>query len=352
MYLIAIDLEYRVIIGISAMVILFTSFIISFVISHRKKLQYHKDLHVLHDEQQRMLTEQNELLEKGVQQRTAELSKQKEELEKTISHLKLTQSQLVQAEKMASLGQLTAGIAHEIQNPLNFVNNFSEVSTELLDEIEEALKKDDKEEAITIATGLKDNLKKIAHHGKRAEVIVKGMLQHTQTSTGKKEAIRINALASEYLRLTYNGVLLKDKTFAAVIETDCDESIAEVEGVPQDIGTVLLNLFNNAFYAVNEKKKQLNGNFQPTVTLTTRSNKSAAPGERETIAIIVRDNGFGISSKIVHKIFQPFFTTKPAGKGTGLGLSLSYDIIKAHGGELSVETKEGEYSSFEILLPV
>ncbi|MCW3079066.1 ATP-binding protein [Segetibacter sp.] len=352
MYLIAIDLEYRVIIGISGMVILFASFIISFVISQRKKLQYHKDLHVLHDEQQRMLTEQNELLEKGVQQRTAELSKQKEELEKTISHLKLTQAQLVQAEKMASLGQLTAGIAHEIQNPLNFVNNFSEVSTELLDEMEEALKKDHKEEAITIATDLKDNLRKITHHGKRAEGIVKGMLRHTQTSAGKKELIRINALASEYLKITHYGVSLKDKTFTAVIETDFDESIGKIEVVPQDIGSVLLNLFNNAFYAVNEKKRQLNGSFQPTVTLTTRLNKSPATGEGETVAIIVRDNGFGISSKVVNKIFQPFFTTKPAGQGTGLGLSLSYDIIKAHGGELNVETKEGEYSSFEIILPI
>ncbi|GEO11414.1 sensor histidine kinase [Segetibacter aerophilus] len=352
MYLLAIDLEYRVIIGISAMVILFTSFIISFVISHRKKLQYHKDLHILHQEQQRMLTEQNELLEKGVQQRTAELSKQKEELEKTISHLKLTQAQLIQVEKMASLGQLTAGIAHEIQNPLNFVNNFSEVSTELVEEMEEALKKDSKEEAVTIATDLKENLRKIAHHGKRADVIVKGMLQHTQISTGKKELVRINELANEYLRITYNGFSLKDKSFYAVIETDFDERIGKVEVVPQDIGRVLLNLFNNAFYAVIEKKRQLNGSFEPIVAVKTKMGKSGSTDKAETISIIVRDNGCGISSKLVHKIFQPFFTTKPTGQGTGLGLSISYDIVKAHGGELIVETEEGKYSSFEILLPL
>jgi two-component system NtrC family sensor kinase len=253
---------------------------------------------------------------------------------------------------MASLGQLTAGIAHEIQNPLNFVNNFSEVSSELVDEMEEALKRNDKEEAMTIATDLKDNLRKITHHGKRADVIVKGMLQHTQTSTGQKELIGINALASEYLRITYHGFSLNDKTFNPVIETHFDESIGKVEVVPQDIGRVLLNLLNNAFYAISQKKKQLNGSFQPTVTVTTSMGRSSAMDDAKTVAITIRDNGFGISSKVVHKIFQPFFTTKPTGQGTGLGLSLSYDIIKAHGGELNVETEEGEYSSFQIVLPL
>jgi signal transduction histidine kinase len=218
--------------------------------------------------------------------------------------------------------------------------------------MEEALKKDSKEEAIIIATDLKENLKKIAHHGRRADIIVKGMLQHTQISTGKKELVRINALASEYLRITYSGFSLKDKAFNAVIETDFDESVGRVEVVPQDIGRVFLNLFNNAFYAVNEKKKQLNGSFEPIVTVKTRMGKSSDMNRSTAVSITVRDNGCGISSKLVHKIFQPFFTTKPTGQGTGLGLSISYDIVKAHGGELSVETKEGEYSSFEISLPL
>jgi signal transduction histidine kinase len=272
------------------------------------------------------------------------LQKQKEQIQATLAELKNTQTQLIQQEKMASLGELTAGIAHEIQNPLNFVNNFSEVSTELVDEMEEALQKNDREEALAIAGDLKDNLQKINHHGKRADAIVKGMLQHSRANTGKKEPTNINALADEYLRLSYHGLRAKDKDFNADFTTDFDESISEVEVVPQDIGRVLLNLYNNAFYAVNEKKKLLNGNFEPTVSVNTKRS-----GDK--IEILVKDNGVGVPQKVVDKIFQPFFTTKPTGQGTGLGLSLSYDIVKAHRGDLKVATKEGEGSEFIIQIP-
>jgi two-component system, NtrC family, sensor kinase len=344
MYLIVIDLEYRVIIGISGMVILFTSFIISFVISNRKKLQYHKDLNVMHDEQKRFLTHQNELLEKGVQQRTAELSKQKEELQNTLTDLKAAQAQLIQAEKMASLGELTVGIAHEIQNPLNFINNFSEVNIELIAELKEEIDKGNIEDVKMVADNIEQNEQKINHHGKRADAIVKGMLQHSRASTGKKEPTDINALADEYLRLSYHGLRAKDKDFNANFTTHFDNGIGEIEVVSQDIGRVLLNLYNNAFYSVNEKKKRVNGPYEPTVSVTTKR-----VGVKVELA--VRDNGTGIPQKVLDKIYQPFFTTKPTGQGTGLGLSLSYDIIKAHGGELNVETKEGEYAEFKILLP-
>lgn len=248
---------------------------------------------------------------------------------------------------MASLGELTAGIAHEIQNPLNFVNNFSEVNKEMLEELKaERLKpkeeRDDKLED-EIINDVIDNEEKINHHGKRADAIVKGMLQHSRARTGKKEPTDINALADEYLRLSYHGLRAKDKSFNADFKTDFDESIGKINIVPQDIGRVLLNLFNNAFYTVNEKKKQLGGVFEPMVSVTTQ--RSA-----DNIEIIVKDNGTGIPQKVVDKIFQPFFTTKPTGQGTGLGLSLSYDIIKAHGGELKVETKEG--AEFIIELPL
>jgi signal transduction histidine kinase/ligand-binding sensor domain-containing protein len=277
--------------------------------------------------------------------KSAELEEQKEELQATLEDLKNTQSQLIQQEKMASLGELTAGIAHEIQNPLNFINNFSEVSAELVDEMKVALEKDDKEEALAITTDLKDNLKKITNHGKRADAIVKGMLQHSRASSGKKELTDINALADEYLRLSYHGLRAKNKDFNADFKTDLDESIGNIEVVPQDIGRVLLNLFNNAFYATNEKKRQLNGTFKPLVTVTTKRT-----GDK--VEIVVKDNGNGMPKSVVDKIFQPFFTTKPTGQGTGLGLSLSYDIIKAHGGEIKVQSKEGEGSEFIIQLLV
>ncbi len=357
MYLIAIDIEYRVIIGISGMVILFTSFLISFVLSQRKKIQYHKDLHLLNDEQQRILTKQNELLEKGVQQRTAELSQQKDALQNTLAVLKSAQTQLIQSEKMASLGELTAGIAHEIQNPLNFVNNFSEVNTELIDELQAELKAGNTKDAFSILNDIKENELKINHHGKRADAIVKGMLQHSRSSTSQKEPTDINALADEYLRLTYHGLRAKDKTFNATIQTDFDKSLSADEAgigtiniVPQDIGRVLLNLYTNAFYAVTEKKKQKpearlpdGQGYEPKVLVSTKR-------INEKVEIRVRDNGNGIPQKVVDKIFQPFFTTKPTGQGTGLGLSLSYDIIKAHGGEIRVESREGEGSEFVVQL--
>jgi signal transduction histidine kinase len=259
--------------------------------------------------------------------------------------LKITQSQLIQSEKMASLGELTAGIAHEIQNPLNFVNNFAEVNTELIDEMNEELAKGDIEEAKAIAVDIKQNLEKINHHGKRADAIVKGMLQHSRSSSGTKEPTDINALADEYFRLAYHGLRAKDKSFNAELVTDFDNTIGKINVIPQDIGRVILNLITNAFYVSNERKQaSKDPSFKPTVTVGTKKLKDA-------IQITVKDNGNGIPKAIVDKIFQPFFTTKPTGQGTGLGLSMSYDIVtKGHGGELKVETKEGEGTTFSIQL--
>ncbi len=264
-------------------------------------------------------------------------------LEQAHETLKATQTQLIQSEKMASLGELTAGIAHEIQNPLNYVNNFSEVNTELLVEMKDELKKGNIDEANAIANDVIDNEQKINHHGKRADAIVKGMLQHSQASSGKKELTDINKLAEEYLRLSYHGLRAKNKTFNATLKTDFDPSIGNINIIPQDIGRVLVNLYNNAFYTVNEKKKQQPEGYEPIVSVSTKN----INGKVETK---IADNGNGIPQKIIDKIFQPFFTTKPTGQGTGLGLSLSYDIIKAHGGEIKVETKEGDGTVFIILL--
>jgi len=282
-------------------------------------------------------------LEIQVAERTAELLSQKDELQKTLDELKSTQSQLIQSEKMASLGELTAGIAHEIQNPLNFVNNFSEVSMELIDEMQEEMAKGDAAEANTIANDIKQNLEKINFHGKRADAIVKGMLQHSRSSSGVKELTDINKLADEYLRLAYHGLRAKDKSFNATMKTDYDETIGTIKIIPQDMGRVILNLITNAFYATNEKKQQISYGYEPTVTVSTRK-------VGYTVEVSVKDNGNGIPKKVLDKIFQPFFTTKPTGQGTGLGLSLSYDIVKAHGGELKVETKEGEGTIFIIQL--
>jgi len=273
-----------------------------------------------------------------------EIEEQKKKLEEAITDLKATQAQLIQSEKMASLGELTAGIAHEIQNPLNFVNNFSEVNTELIDELQVEMDKGNLAGAGAIAKDIKENEEKINHHGKRADTIVKGMLQHSRSSSGVREPTDINALADEYLRLAYHGLRAKDKSFSAKIKTDFDAGIGNITVVPQDIGRVALNLITNAFYAVNEKKKQLGDKYEPTVTVCTKK----AQGNAE---ITVIDNGYGIPQKVMDKIFQPFFTTKPTGQGTGLGLSLSYDIIKAHGGEINVATKEGEGTTFTVLLP-
>jgi signal transduction histidine kinase len=269
----------------------------------------------------------------------------KQIVEKTLVDLKQAQQQLVQSEKMASLGELTAGIAHEIQNPLNFVNNFSEVSNELIDEMNDELNKGEIDEAKAIANDIRQNLEKINHHGKRADAIVKGMLQHSRSSTGAKEPTDINALADEYLRLSYHGLRAKENSLNATMNTDFDNAFGKIRIIPQDIGRVLLNLYNNAFYAVSEKKKQQPQGYEPTVSVSTKKNDSK-------INISVKDNGNGIPQKVVDKIFQPFFTTKPTGQGTGLGLSLSYDIIKAHGGEIKVETNEGEGSEFIIQLPL
>jgi signal transduction histidine kinase len=269
----------------------------------------------------------------------------KQQVDKTLAELKQAQQQLVQSEKMASLGELTAGIAHEIQNPLNFVNNFSEVNKELISEMKKELDEGNFQEANLIANSIEENEQKILHHGKRADAIVKGMLQHTRVSTGQKESTDINALCDEYLRLSYHGLRAKDKTFNATIKTNFDETIGNVNLVARDIGRVLLNLFNNAFYAVKSSNTPKGENYEPTVTVTTQ-------GTVLGIEIRVKDNGIGISQKIVDKIFQPFFTTKPTGQGTGLGLSLSYDIIKAHSGEIKVKSKEGEGAEFIIQLPL
>ena len=270
---------------------------------------------------------------------------QAREIENAYSELKATQAQLIQSEKMASLGELTAGIAHEIQNPLNFVNNFAEVSNELIDEMKDEIKKGNYDEVNTIADDVKQNLEKINHHGKRADAIVKGMLQHSSSGSSKKEPTDINALADEYLRLAYHGLRARDKSFNATMKTDFDENIGNINIIPQDIGRVMVNLIANAFYAVNEKSKQGVAGYEPIVEVSTKK-------QGNIVLIGVKDNGNGIPQKILDKIFQPFFTTKPTGQGTGLGLSLSYDIIKAHGGELKVETKDDEGSEFIINLPV
>ncbi len=281
-----------------------------------------------------------------LQKKSSVIEEANKTLTQTLDELKATQAQLIQSEKMASLGELTAGIAHEIQNPLNFVNNFSEVSSELIDEMKEQLEKGNPEDAKAIAEEIKMSLEKINHHGKRADGIVKSMLQHSRTSNNKKEPTDINALADEYLRLAYHGMRAKDKVFNAAIKTDFDESIGLIKIISQDIGRVILNLITNAFYAVTEKKKLYPEGYEPTVTVSTKK-------VDKKIEIKVKDNGTGIPQKALDKIFQPFFTTKPTGQGTGLGLSLSYDIVtKGHGGELKVETMEAEYTEFIIILPV
>lgn len=344
MQLLEISLESRVIVGISGMVLLFTAFLIVFVVSQRKKLQYHKSLHALHEEQERILTQQNVILEQRVEERTTELVFQKNELQKSLHDLNLAQSQLIQKEKMASLGELTAGIAHEIQNPLNFVNNFSDVTIELVAELYEELKNNDPEEVMAVANSIRESLEKINHHGKRADNIVKGMLEHSKVDTGKIEPTDINKLAAESLKLSYNAFCAKDNAFSASRETFFDENIAQIAVVPQAVKRVLINLLNNAFYAVKEKKKSPVENYEPVVSVTTKMNNN-------NILIIVSDNGTGIPQKILSKIFQPFFTTKPTGDSTGLGLSLSYDIVRAHGGELTAESVEGEGATFTIMLP-
>jgi len=286
------------------------------------------------------LKKENKILEEKVAHRTAQLEKSIEELENT-------QSQLIHSEKMASLGELTAGIAHEIQNPMNFITNFSEVSIELIDEMKEELDKGDIEEAKTISKDIAQNLDKITHHGNRASSIVKGMLEHSRNTSGHKELTDINVLADEYLRLAYHEFRAKNKSFNADFKTDLDDSLEKIDVIPQDLGRVLLNLINNAFYAVSARAdEEKDEKYKPLVTISTKKIK-------DQVLITIKDNGTGIPKDIKDKIFQPFFTTKPTGKGTGLGLSLAYDIItQGHGGALELNTKPGEGTEFLIYIPL
>ncbi len=289
-------------------------------------------------ERSQLIEQQKIVLERTVEERTGELKR-------SIRELKSTQALLIQSEKMASLGELTAGIAHEIQNPLNFVNNFSEVNTELIKELKNEVMKGDLQEVNAIANDIENNSTKINHHGQRASSIVKGMLEHSRASSGQKVITDINALADEYLKLSYHGLKARDQDFNVDYKFDFDINLPKIQVVPQDIGRVLLNIINNAFQAVDEKAKKEGSDYNPTVTVSTKSNANQ-------IEIRVSDNGDGIPETIKDKIFQPFFTTKDTGKGTGLGLSLAYDIVKAYGGEIRVESREEERSEFIIHLPV
>ena len=282
---------------------------------------------------------------KDLQQKNKVIEAQKIKAEDTLSKLRAAQAQLIQSEKMASLGELTAGIAHEIQNPLNFVNNFSEINAELIDELRTELSAGNLQPITELAEEIRNNSEKINHHGKRAEAIVKSMLQHSRSSSGQAEPTDINTLADEYLRLAYHGLRAKDKSFNASFETDFTTSLPSINIIRQDIGRVILNLISNAFYAVNERSKTEGEGYKPTVIVSTRQSG-------DQIQIAVQDNGGGIPEAIREKIFQPFFSTKPTGQGTGLGLSLSYDIIKAHGGEIKLESEAGKSTVFTILLPV
>ncbi len=314
----------------------------------RKALAREKAKTKQEEEQNKVISAMKDQLELQVAERTAELTRQKEDLQYTLNELQSMQAQLIQSEKMASLGELTAGIAHEIQNPLNFVNNFSELNTELLAEMKQEIEQGNIAEVKAIISSIEENEQKINHHGKRADAIVKGMLQHSRRSSGQKELTDINALADEYFRLAYHGLRAKNKSFNATMQTNFDETIGKVNVVPQDLGRVILNLITNAFYAVNEKSKAMpagSTGYEPTVNISSEKDNGK-------IFIRVKDNGNGIPSHVKDKIFQPFFTTKPTGQGTGLGLSLSYDIItKGHGGELSVISREGQGAEFVIQLP-
>ncbi len=309
-------------------------------VAEKERIQREKE-----DEINRAIAARKVELEGMVEERTAELTQQKEELEQTLKELRATQNQLIQSEKMASLGELTAGIAHEIQNPLNFVNNFSEVNRELLSELNEELNGGNYDEVKLIAKDLEDNEGKIMHHGKRAESIVKSMLQHSRGRTGEKELSDVNALADEYLRLSFHGLRAKDKSFNSEFELNADTTLPKIKVVPQDFGRVILNLLNNAFYAVSEKKKSMTTDYQPMVIITTHK-------KNNNLELVVKDNGNGINPKALDKIFQPFYTTKPTGEGTGLGLSMSYDIItKGHNGTLTVKSEEGVGTEFIISIP-
>lgn len=322
-------------------------FVALFIINNkqRKALEREK-VKAIEKENEALLTQAlNDQLEQQVAARTAEILGQKEELLHIIAELKTTQTQLIQSEKMASLGELTAGIAHEIQNPLNFVNNFSEVNRELIVQLKEEIGKGNMAEVNSLSDDILANEEKITHHGKRADAIVKGMLQHSRSSSGIKEPTNINDLCDEYVRLSFHGLRAKDKSFNSKIETNFDSSIGSINIVPQDIGRVILNLLTNAFYAVQEKAKLGLVGYEPSVSISTRRLDGS-------VEVVITDNGNGVPQAIRDKIFQPFFTTKPTGQGTGLGLSLSYDIVvKGHGGQLLLESIEGKGTTFKVILP-
>jgi signal transduction histidine kinase len=315
------DVIIFIIAGILVIALMF-GFILHFLISYKSKKRDYS------------------LLEK----QKKELDEQKRLLENTLEELKSAQSQLVHAEKMASLGELTAGIAHEIQNPLNFVNNFSEVSKELLIEMKEEVTNNRMEDAFEIADDIIQNLEKINYHGKRADAIVKGMLQHSRSSKGLLELTDINNLCDECIRLAYHGLKAKNMDFNVGITTDFDKDIVKINIIPQEIGRVILNILTNAFYAANQKAKREIPGFTPTIKVTTQVQPAG-------VNILIRDNGDGIPESVLDKIFQPFFTSKPTGQGTGLGLSISLDIIKSHGGRINIDTLEDNFTEFCIFLP-
>ncbi|MVN77852.1 histidine kinase [Hymenobacter sp. HMF4947] len=315
--------------------------------SQKKALIKQEQLREKEEQERQLIAAQNAELERLVAERTAALTQQAAELNTALDELRTTQGQLIQSEKMASLGELTAGIAHEIQNPLNFVNNFADVSAELVAELEEEQARPTRDAGLEdeLLRDLKHNLFKINQHGQRAASIVRGMLEHSRASTGERRLTDLNALADEYLRLAYHGLRAKDKTFNATLQTDFAPVLPLVEAVAPDVGRVLLNLFNNAFYAVQKRQQLGEAGYAPTVRVQTRR-------VGDDVEVRVRDNGTGIPEAVRTKVFQPFFTTKPSGEGTGLGLSLSHDIItKGHGGTLSVESCEGEFTEFCITLP-
>lgn len=349
MVLLEISIAVRVIIGISAMVLLFSSFLVAFITNQRKKLQYHKDLQAIHEEQKKTLQRQNTWLEQKVTERTAELQEKAIALEHTLTQLKASQLQLIQKEKMASLGELTAGIAHEIQNPLNFVNNFADINTDLLAEIKQALATallppTISQEIGPLVEDLGSNMEKIKAHGQRADNIVKSMMQHSRKQSGGMEFTDLNDLADEYLKLSYQRFRTKNKLFSCITSTRFDNNAGKLNLVREDIGSILLNFFNNAFYSVKQKALVAGADYHPAVAISTQKKDNK-------LMVTVWDNGGGIAPAIMDKIWQPFFTTKPPGEGTGLGLSMSYDIILAHQGELKVNSTAGEFAEFIIELP-
>lgn len=311
-----------------------------------RALKSERELRQSQEKENKLIAARKAVLELLVQERTSELKEQNDKLKETLDELHAAQVQLIHSEKMASLGELTAGIAHEIQNPLNFVNNFAELNGELVDELLDAIEQKDFKEAESLAMAIRDNEQKVAHHGKRADSIVKSMLQHSRGSGNARESIHLNALAEECIRLSYHGMRAKEKSFNAKMELNLADEVGTVEGVPGDISRVLLNICTNAFYAVLQRVRNGEKDYQPSVWLQTGA-------DNEHVWIKIKDNGAGIPADVMDKIFQPFFTTKPTGEGTGLGLSMSFEIItKGHGGTINVESKEGDGATFTIMLPI